>query len=516
MLKTLWQNNVNIRSPGVKKFLLVLLLLLAVAGTLYWLLSDGSLVDPFVADYDEHCSSCHGAKLQGVAELGPALIGAELQHGDSVTALEAVIAGGVAGTTMQGWSAQLSAEEIRGLAIYIAERRVERLFTDFKTGGEVTIPEGVVSSAVHDFRIEVVTDQLDPLPFSLAPLPDGGFLVTEKTKGLRRVSANGEVSGLITGTPAAFDDGFEEVLVWGHGWLLDVALHPDYASNGWIYLHHTERCPDCSLLHKSVNRVVRGRIRDGQWVDEEVIWAPGPDYYSIVPDVGAGGRLAFDDRGYLYISVGVKGSSNFDSVQNLEKPAGKIHRVHDDGRVPADNPFVAVPDAFPSIWTYGHRSPQGLEFNTRTGQIWSTEMGPRGGDELNLLLPGRNYGWPLTSRGLNYDGSSIHYGDWLGIEFDINDIEQPVLDLTPAPAVSSFIFYEGDGFPGWRGHALLGSLKATQLYRVELDGSKVIDYEVLIDRLVRIRDIETGADGMIYLLLEHADGGQIVRLVPAD
>ena len=515
MLKRPWQHNDNIRKSAVKKILFVILLFAAVSIALFRLLSNGGLVDPFVADYEEHCSSCHGAELQGVAERGPALIDTELLHGDTVIALEALIAGGVAGTTMQGWSPQLSAEEIRGLAIYIAERRVERLFTDFKTGGALTLPEGVVGSHLHDFRIEVITNQLDPLPFSLAPLPEGGFLVTEKTQGLRQVSADGAVSALITGTPLAFDDGFEQVLVWGHGWLLDVALHPDYANNGWVYLHHTQRCPDCSLIHKSVNRVVRGRIRDGAWIDEEVIWAPGPDHYSIVPDVGAGGRLAFDDDGYLYISVGVKGSSNFDSVQNLEKPAGKIHRVHDDGRIPADNPFVAMQGAFPSIWTYGHRSPQGLEFNTRSGQIWSTEMGPRGGDELNLLLPGRNYGWPLTSRGLNYDGSSIHYGDWLGIDFDINDIEQPVLDLTPAPAVSSFIFYEGDAFPGWRGHALLGSLKATQLYRVELEGDKVVGYEVLIDSLARIRDIETGADGMIYLLLEHSEGGQIVRLVPS-
>lgn len=500
----------------MKKLLLLLLLVSVGAGALYLMLANGGLVDPFIADYEDHCVSCHGAQLEGVPGMGPALLGVELQHGDSVTALGAVITDGIAGSTMTGWSQQLAAEEIRGLAIYIAERRVERLFTDFKTDAPLQIPDEIVSTAVHDFRIEVVTDQLDPLPFSLAPLPDGGFLVTEKTRGLRQVSASGEVSELIAGTPAAFDDGFEMVLVWGHGWLLDVALHPDYASNGWVYLHHTVRCTDCMLLHKSVNRVVRGRIRDRRWVDEEVIWAPGPDYYSVIPDVGAGGRLAFDDQGYLYISVGVKGSSNFDGVQDLTKPAGKIHRVHADGRIPADNPFAAMPDAFASIWTYGHRSPQGLEFNHRTGEVWSTEMGPRGGDELNLLLPGRNYGWPLTSLGLNYDGSAIAYGDWMGMEFDLNDIEQPVLDLTPAPAVSSFIFYEGERFPGWRGSALLGSLKATQLYRVVLNGTEVVEYEVLIDRLARIRDIETGADGLIYLLLEHADGGQIVRLVPVE
>jgi glucose/arabinose dehydrogenase len=418
---------------------------------------------------------------------------------------------------MPGWSDRLTAEEIRGMAIYIAERRVDRVFTDFRVDAPVSIPETVVESEEHDFRIEVVTDKLDPLPFSIQPLPDGRILVTEKMRGLRIVDTDGSVSGLIRGTPEVFDDYIEVVLVWGHGWLLDVALHPDYENNGWIYLHHTERCADCWFPARSFNRVVRGRIRDGEWVDEEEIWDPGPEYYSIVPDIAAGGRLAFDGDGHLYISVGVKGRSNYDGVQDLAKPWGKIHRVHDDGRVPRDNPFVDSESAYPTIWTYGHRSPQGLEFNRRTGKLWSTEMGPRGGDELNLLLPGRNYGWPLYSLGLNYDGSPIEYAEWLDITFELNDIEQPVVDLTPAPAVSSFIFYEGDRFPQWQGNALVGSLKGSELYRIVLDNNDRYVYsEVLLKRLARIRDIETGPDGNVYLLLEHKGGGQILRLVPAD
>jgi glucose/arabinose dehydrogenase/cytochrome c553 len=500
----------------MKKLLIGLAILLLLAGAAYWVLRDGGAVDPFVATFQENCSSCHGDNLEGVETQGPALIDVELLHGDTVTELTQSINQGFPDQGMQGWAEQLSEEEIRSLAIYIAERRVDRLFTDFKTGAPIAIPEGVVTSEQEDFRIEVVTDQLHPLPFSIAPLPDGRILVTEKTKGLRIVNRDGTLSELIKGTPKAYDDGFEAVLVWGHGWLLDVALHPDYQDNGWIYLHHTERCEDCTFIHKSFNRVVRGRIRDGKWVDEEVIWAPGADYYSFIPDVGAGGRLAFDDAGYLYISVGVKGSSNFDGIQDLQRPHGKIHRVHDDGRIPADNPFIEVEGAYPSIWTYGHRSPQGLEFDPLRGQLWSTEMGPRGGDELNLLLPGRNYGWPLYSKGLNYDGTAIEYGKWLDIEFDLNDIEQPVVDLTPAPAVSSFIFYRGDQFPGWQGNVLVGSLKATELYRIELEGDNYLHSEVLLKQLARIRDIETGPDGNVYLLLEHKDGGQIIRLVPAE
>jgi glucose/arabinose dehydrogenase len=461
------------------------------------------------------CAGCHGADLEGNPPEGPALIGRELDHGDSVADLSKNIARGF--PDMPGWSDRLTPEEIRGLAIYIAERRVNRLFTDFRVDAPIIIPDTVVTSEEHGFRVEVVTDQLDPLPFSIQPLPDGRILVSEKMRGLRIVDTDGSLSELVSGTPEVFDDYIEAVLVWGHGWLLDVALHPDYGNNGWIYLHHTERCADCWFPARSFNRVVRGRIRDGQWVDEEEVWDPGPEYYSIVPDVGAGGRLAFDDNEYLYISVGVKGRSNYDGVQDLAKPWGKIHRVHEDGRIPQDNPFIERGDAYPTTWTYGHRSPQGLEFNQRSGTLWSTEMGPRGGDELNLLLPGRNYGWPLYSLGLNYDGSPIEYAEWLDVTFELNDIEQPVVDFTPAPAVSSFIFYEGDRFPRWQGNALVGSLKGSELYRIVLDeNNRFIRSEVLLKQLARIRDIETGPDGNIYLLLEHKGGGQILRLVPAD
>ena len=168
----------------------------------------------------------------------------------------------------------------------------------------------------------------------------------------------------------------------------------------------------------------------------------------------------------------------------------------------------------PSIWSYGHRSPQGLEFDARTGELWGTEMGPRGGDEVNHLRPGRNYGWPLTSKGLDYDGTPVDYGKELGIEFELKDIEQPVVDLTPSPAVSSFVIYQGDAFPEWQDDLIVGSLKATELYRIVLDGDEHVHTEILLKDLARIRDVAIGPSGVIYLLLEHASGSRIVRLVP--
>lgn len=493
------------------------LLLVAVVGVMLFIRWATSH-DPFEPVYAENCAVCHGTQLEGAAQ-GPALAGALLTHGDSVEAIERSIAAGFPERGMPAWSATLGAAEIRSLAIYIAERRVERRFTEFKVDAPLILPDGIVASERHGFRVETVAEGLDPLPYSIALLPDGRILVTEKKRGLRVVSPDG-TSTLVTGTP---DTGFGVKLgplEQGVGWLLDVEAHPDHATNGWIYLHHGDLCRGCpevdgALIPRSMNRLVRGRIRDGAWVDEEVVWSADPSTYTSMSDMTAGGRIAFDGEGHVFLSVGMKGPANYLGIQDLALPYGKVHRVHDDGRIPQDNPFVGVPNAMPSIWTYGHRSPQGLEVDRRTGRLWGTEMGPRGGDEVNHLRPGRNYGWPLVSKGLDYDGTPVEYGEQLGIEPDLDAIEPPVVDLTPAPAVSSFVVYDGDAFPEWRGQLIVGTLKAAELQRIVLDGDTWVHSEVLLRDLARIRDVETAADGSLYLLLEHASGSRIVRLVPA-
>jgi glucose/arabinose dehydrogenase len=479
--------------------------------------------DPFVVVYRQSCSVCHGENLEGAAQ-GTPLVGADLRHGGSIAQITKSIADGFPDTGMPKWSDTLDEVQLQRLAIFISEKRSELGYTDFKIAAPPVVPEGSVESEQHAFRIEKVVGGLDPLPYSIAPLPDGRILLSEKTQGLRIVSPSGEKSELIRGTPQAYDDGFEVpgiLLVYGMGYLLDVALHPQYEQNGWIYLSYTERCADCNAASRqskrpvSMNALIRGRIKDGAWVDQQTIWRTDIENYSAMPDMAAGGRVAFDDDGHVFITVGLKGGSEFGGIQDLGLPFGKIHRVNDDGSVPADNPFVGVPKALATIWTYGHRSPQGLEFNRETGQLWGTEMGQRGGDEVNLLRAGKNYGWPLTSKGLKYDGTPVDYGKELGIDFDLKDIEQPVFDLTPSPAVSSFVFYEGNAFPKWRRNMLVGTLKATELYRMVVERDRVVHSETLLKGLGRIRDIATGRDGMVYLLIEHASGGQILRLVPA-
>jgi len=469
-----------------------------------------------VADlFKANCAVCHGEAMQGAAQ-GTPLVGVDLLHGDQVTAIMRNISTGFADLGMPAWGEVMTEQEIKGLALYIVEVRENISMSDMRLSSEIEVPNEVIATELHNLRLEVLVDGLDPLPYSIAPLADGSILLTEKMRGLRIISAEGEKGELISGTPRVYDDVPRPGLDWGMGRMLDVKPHPNYAENGWIYLHYTDRCEGCNTLSRaekrpvSMNALVRGRIRDGAWVDEEVIYKAPIETYTGFTDLAAGGRTAIDPDGYVFISVGFRGRA-----QDLSMPDGKMHRVHDDGRIPADNPFVDDPDALPTIWTYGHRSPQGLEFNAKTRELWGSEHGPRGGDEINLLLPGRNYGWPAFSLGQNYDGTEVNARrEELELEWD--DIEQPVVDLTPSPAVSSFVFYTGDAFPAWQDDLIVGSLKAADLYRIRLEDNQFVYKEVLIDNLARIRDVEVGPAGEIYLLLAHTSGGKIVKVTPAD
>ena len=476
--------------------------------------------DGFIKQFNEQCAVCHGEDLHG-APLGTPLVGINLRHGDSVKEIARSIAAGFPKTGMPAWSATLNESQIWNLALYVAEQRQGTTILDKRADIPLAVPAGPIASERHTFRIEKIADGLDPMPFSIAPLPDGRILLSERMRGLSIISKDGKKSVPISGTPPVYDDsGVFLGQVMGIGWMLDVAIHPQFEKNGWIYIHHTDRCSDCTELSRrakrpvSMNRLVRGRIKESAWIDEEIIWQADIEAYTDTTDLAAGGRIAFDDKGFVYISVGMKGALDFLGIQDLSLPYGKIHRVHDDGRNPEDNPFVDVPNALKSIWTYGHRSVQGLEFNSRTRTLWSTEMGPRGGDELNRLIPGGNYGWPVFTTGVNYDGRPVDVADKLGIVLDPNDAEFPVVDMTPSPAISSFVFYEGSAFPNWNDNIIVGTLRATDLLRMEVVDNEVVHTEMLLENLARFRDIEIGPGGEVYVLLENAAGSQIIRLVP--
>ena len=463
--------------------------------------------------YQEHCAVCHGETFQGTAQ-GTPLVGAPLIRGEGVEAIAKSIAEGAADLGMPAWSETLGSGQIRSLAILIAEERANATFADFRMAPPLEIPEAAVETARHRYQLTTVIDGLEPLPYSIAPLPDGRILLTEKMRGLTIVSADGAQSDLIPGAPVGNRDAFRMgALHYGLGWILDVALHPDYPRNGWIYLSFGDRCTDCGARPVSMIKLIRGRLKDGVWTDEETIYQAAPEHYNPGTDMAAGGRIAFDDDGHVFLSLGMKGS--YDGIQDLGVPHGKVHRLHDDGRVPADNPFASQDDSLPSIWTYGHRSVHGLEIHPGTGALWGTEMGPRGGDEINLLRAGENYGWPLASHGVHYSGRPVD-GAGLGVEFDPADLVAPLVDFTPSVAISSFVFYEGAAFPDWNGHMLVGSLKGSDLYRFVFEDGKVQERETVIDDLARIRDIEVGPNGELLLLLEHEGGSLIVRMDAAE
>ena len=347
-----------------------------------------------------------------------------------------------------------------------------------------------ISSEEHDLRLVTVAVGLEH-PWSLAFMPDGGMLVTERPGRLRVIR-----DGQLAPEPVA---GLPEIAAGGQGGLMDVALDPDFADNGLIYLSYAAE----SLFQRGTE-VARARLDEGQLVDLEIILEAGPKSRG---GRHFGSRLTFGPDGMLYVTAGERGDP--DRAQDLDDLAGSVIRIATDGTVPPDNPFVGRDGARAEIYSYGHRNPQGLAVHPQTGALWAVEHGPRGGDELNLLSPGANYGWPVITYGESYAGFPIGEGTSKA------GLEQPLRYWVPSISPSGLAFYTGDAFPAWRGDLFLGALSGRALVRLELDGDRVVHEERLLEDLgARIRDVRSGPDGFLYLLTDHPDG-KLLRLEPA-
>jgi glucose/arabinose dehydrogenase len=343
-----------------------------------------------------------------------------------------------------------------------------------------------------EFRVRPIADGLEH-PWGLAFLPDGQMLVTERPGRLRYVSAQGLDPEPIEGLPA--------IKPYGQGGLLDVALHPRFSDNHWVYLSYAGGGED-----GVGTEVARGRLNGHRIEDVEVIFRMRPK-----TDTGRhfGSRLVFDRAGFLYITLGDRGRRPM--AQELDSHMGSVVRLHDDGRVPQDNPFVGRNGARPEIFSYGNRNLQGAALHPKTGELWTHEHGPQGGDELNIIRAGNNYGWPVITYGVNYG-----IGTRIGEGTAKPGMEQPLYYWVPSIAPSGMSFYTGDKFRAWRGNLLVGSLKFQLLVRLELDGEKVVHEERMLQgRLGRIRDVRQGPDGFVYLLTD-ADDGRLVRLEPVE
>jgi glucose/arabinose dehydrogenase len=355
-------------------------------------------------------------------------------------------------------------------------------------------------TALQDYRLVTVVEGLVN-PWSMAFLPNGDMLVTERPGRLRVVRGGKLQEKPVEGVPG--------VAARGQGGLLEVALHPDFANNRFVYLSYSK--PDTGTM--ATTAVGRGRLEGDKLVGFTDIF--------VAQTRGAGGhfgsRLAFDRAGFLFITVGdrmVPPSGNLEAhpAQDLSNHHGKLIRLHDDGRVPSDNPFVGRDGARGEIWSYGHRNMQALLIHPVTGDVWLTEHGPQGGDELNLIKKGANYGWPVIGFGVNYgSGAAIHGGTRK------EGMENAVHVWVPSIGVSGMTYYSGDKFPEWKGNVFTGGLSGEQLGRFTMDGQRAELAETIVRRQGRIRDVRQGPDGFIYLAIEDRGGKPtpLVRLEPA-
>ena len=363
------------------------------------------------------------------------------------------------------------------------------------------IPEAVAVDAAYDtekgrIRVQTIVEGLRH-PWGLAFLPDGRILVTERDGNLRLVGG-GKVSEPLEGVP--------EVDTGGQGGLLDVAVDPSFGQSRLVYLSYSEAGDGGNST-----AVARGRLsEDGtRLTGVEVVFSQQPKLDSAMH---FGSRLVFDRQGHLFITLGERSKAQVrGQAQQLDSHLGKVIRIRPDGSVPGDNPFAGRRDALPEIWSYGHRNAQGAALNPDTGVLWVNEHGPRGGDEINIPEPGRNYGWPVVSYGVNYDGSPVGGG-----RSEAPGMTGPIHHWTPSIGVSGMAFYTADAMPGWRGNVFVGGLAIPKLVRLERDGDRITGSEDLLEDLaLRIRQVVQGPDGALYLLTDESDG-EILRVGPAS
>jgi glucose/arabinose dehydrogenase len=362
--------------------------------------------------------------------------------------------------------------------------------------GSLALSVSACAAADNDERSDLdlvtVTAGLEH-PWGMAFLPDGRVLVTELAGRLRLIERDGKAGPPIAGVPV--------VEAVKQGGLLDVALDPAFATNRLVYLAYTE-----PREGGNGTSVARGVLEGGSLTGVQVIFRQQP---AMQGGFHFGSRLVFDRGGRLFITLGERNVGRA-QAQTLDNTIGKIVRINPDGSIPPDNPFVGRAGALPEIWSYGHRNVQGAALHPVTGELWANEHGPKGGDELNRVLPGRNYGWPTVSYGVEYSGAKISDSG------TAPGIEPPVHYWVPSIATSGLLFYTGERFPAWRGSAFVGGLKSQQLVRLVLDGDRVVGEERLLRGVVkeRVRDVEQGPDGDIYLLTDE-ENGRLLRLQPA-
>ena len=340
------------------------------------------------------------------------------------------------------------------------------------------VPDPIEAESSDKYSYEMVVNDLD-IPWGFTFLPDNSILITEKSGEIIHFK-DGEKK-MVQGAPEVYDR--------GQGGLLDVVLHPDYENNGWIYFTYASKEGEGDGGNTAL---MRAKLEGNQLTNKEVLYKASPN---TTKGQHFGSRIAFDKEGYLYFSAGERGARDV-NPQDITRDNGKVYRLNDDGSVPSDNPFVGEKDAVEAIYSYGHRNPQGMILNPETGEIWVHEHGPKGGDEINVVKKGANYGWPVVTYGENYSGTPITD------ERSKPGMEDPIFYWLPSIAPSGFAYVTSDKFPELKGNLLVGSLKFQYLELLELDGKKITKRTKLLEDSGRMRDVRQGPDGNIYVAIE--------------
>lgn len=438
------------------------------------------------AIYLEKCASCHGRNLQG--GNAQSMVDGVWQFGAGDGELYRNIKFGISAVGMPEYGPALSDDDIWSVIRFLREAAK-------REGAErPPLPEKL---ATRDYDV-VVTKWLEGglnTPWALAFIDEKTALITERPGRLWLIRDGKLDPQPISGTP--------EVVAFGQGGLMDVAIDPEHSENGWVYLSysHGSGKRDEKNNPAAMTRVVRGKITDGAWTDEEVLFEAPPETYRYT-GVHFGSRFAFDPKGRLCFSIGERGHQ--DDAQNPKLPNGKVHRINRDGSIPTDNPFADGADGMPSVFTYGNRNPQGLATHPTSGAIWETEHGPMGGDEVNILKAGANYGWPEITYGINYNGLPI------SDKQRAKGMRQPVYYWVPSIAVCGAEFSKGKEFPRWKNNLLVGGLSYETLQRLVIADGRVIHQEQLLKGAGRVRDVAVDPSGAIYAVLNGPD--MVVRL----
>ena len=433
-------------------------------------------------NYLKFCAGCHGANLEKFAEKA-------WMDEEGTSSAFSSIKFGIETIGMPSFQKTFSDAEIEELAAYVKKGIPE----DRSKLKPAVMPGGVIESEVQKFTVDTVITGLN-VPWGMAFLPDGDMLISERSGSLH-IFSKGALSPPVEGLPP--------IMAIGQCGLLDICLHPDYDKNGWIYFSYSALNTQ-SRKPIGNTAIMRARLKGNSLYDQQVIYKGTPETDR---NYHFGCKIAFDGKGHIFFGNGDRGQ-HFDFPQNLDNSNGKIHRLNDDGSVPSDNPFVNTPGAIPSIYSYGHRNPQGTCIHPLTGELWVSEHGPRGGDELNLIRPGLNYGWPVISYGINYDGTI------LTPDIEKEGMEQPVFYWIPSIGPCGMTFVTGDRYKNWKYNIMLGSLPLKHLERVVVKNNSVLHREQLLEGIGRVRNVVMSPDGYIYLSIETP--GKILRLIPAE